>query len=124
MQGNIARFLTIHNFYVIEQTPVDGVPIVRATRGDCSMIVAEASPDGARRYVMRHLATTMDQRFVVYRGNIYDAQPTWFTITQDWWTRFLRRLGISQSQASPIMVAATYSCGAERLPWAELSGGG
>lgn len=123
LQGNISRFLRSYNFQVTEQTPVDGVPVIRAVKDDCSMIVADVSPDGTARYVMRQLASTMDRSFVVYGGNIYDEQPTWVTVTEDWWTRYLRKLGINRSRASSIMVAATRSCGAERLPWAELSGG-
>jgi len=121
LQQNIRRFLENHNFHVTEQTPVDGVPVVRATRDDCSMIVADMSPDGATRYVMGQLARAMDHSFVVYRGNIYDERPTWIAITEDWWARAFRKLGIARSQASSIMVAATRSCAAERLPWAELS---
>jgi hypothetical protein len=124
MQGKIVRFLMIHNLAVTDQTLVDGVPIVHATRGDCHIIVAEGSPDGSMRDVMRHFAAEMDRSFVVFRGNLYDEQPTLLTVTQDWSARFLRRLGIFQAESPPIMVAATPSCEAERMPWAELSGGG
>jgi len=120
-QGSVTRFLSAHDFDVTEQTPVGGISIVRATRGDCSMVVADASSDGAKRYIMDHVARTMARHFVVFRGTIYDGQPTWLMITQDWWARFLRKLGISRSEAPPIVVAATFSCSAERLPWAEVS---
>jgi hypothetical protein len=123
-QGHIVRFLTNHKFNVVEHTLVEGVPIVRATRGDCSMIVAKAFPDGSTRDIVRHVATTMDQHFVVFRGKIYDEQPTWLTVTQDSWTKVLRKVGIPQSEAPPIIVVATGSCDAVRLPWAELSGAG
>jgi hypothetical protein len=123
MQGNIAQFLVIHGFNVTEQTLVESVPIMRATKADCSMIVAEASPDGSTRDLMRHVAATLDQHFVVFRGKIYDEQPIWLTVTEDWWTRYLRKVGMSQQfEVPPIMVAATGSCAAEQLPWAELSG--
>jgi hypothetical protein len=122
MQGHIVRFLIIHGFNVTEQTLVESVPIMRATKEDCSMIVAEASPDGSTRDVMRNVAATMDQHFVVFRGKIYDEQPIWLTVTEDWWTRYLRKVGISQPEVPPIMVAATSSCAAEQLPWVELSG--
>lgn len=123
MQGHIVQFLMSHGFDVTEQTLVEGVPIMRATKGDCSMIVAEASPDGSTRDVMRHVATTIDQHFVVFRDKIYDEQPTWLTVTEDWWSRYLRKVGISrQPEVPPIMVAANRSCVAEQLPWAELSG--
>ena len=122
MQGHIVRFLAIHGFDVTEQTFVERVQVVHAIKGDCSMILAEASPDGSTRDVMRHVGATMEQHFVVFRGKIYDEQPVWLTATEDSWTRYLRKLGISQPEMRPIMVAETRSCAAEQLPWLELSG--
>lgn len=124
VQGSVTRFLTTHEFHVTEQTPTDSVLILRATKGNCSMIVAEASPDSATRYAMRHLATTLDQRFVVFGGEVSGEQPTWLTLAQVWWTKFLHKIGISMSDPVPIMVAANYSCNARRLPWGELASGG
>ena len=112
-QGKIARFLANQGFEVTEQSLMDGLPVVRATAGDCDMLVAKASPDG------RDVTTTMDRSFVVFRGHVYDEQPTWLTVTQHLYIEFLRKLRIPQAEA-PIMVAATHSCGAERLPWVEL----
>jgi hypothetical protein len=124
-QGKIARFLANQRFEVTEQSLVEGLPGVRATTGDCSMLVAEASTDGSMRNIIRrNVTTTMNRPFVVFRGHVYDEQPTWLTVTQHWWIGFLRKLGISNAEAPPIMVAATRSCRAERLPWAELWGGG
>jgi len=123
-EGRIVQFLTGQRFDVSKQAVVNGLPIVRAIRDDCRMLVAEAFPDGSMRDAMRHLATTMERPFVVFRGSIYDEQPTWFTATWDGLTRFLRRLGISHVEAPPILVAATHSCEARQLPWAELSSSG
>jgi len=120
---SLRQFLTAHGFEVRAETPVNGVEILRATRDDCRMIVAEASPDGAARYVMPRLATTMDSRFVVYRGKVYDGQSGWLTMLEGWWARTLRRLGASRSPTMPILVAATRSCAAERLAWREFGGG-
>jgi hypothetical protein len=124
LNETISRFLAIHGFDVTEQTPIQGVLVVRAAKGDCNMVVAAASPDEATRYIIPRLATTMDQRFVVFRGSIADERPTWRTIAQDWWTKFLHKVGLSKSAASRILVAATYSCNARHLPWAELPGEG
>jgi hypothetical protein len=93
---------------------------MRATKGNCSMIVVEASPDGSTRDIMRHVAASMNRQFVVVRGKIYDEQPIWLTVTEDWWTRFLRKIGISQVEAPPLMVAADLSCATEQLPWIDL----
>jgi len=102
---------------------VRNVPIVRATKGDCRMIAAEIAPDGSTRDILRHVTIDLDQLFVVVRGQIYDELPTWLTVTQNSWGKYLYKIGISQPEAPPIMVAATSSCGAKRLAWAELSGG-
>src|SRR5207245_2325013 len=71
-EKRIVRFLIVQGFNVTEQVLMESVPIVRATKGDCSMIVAQASPDGSTRDIMRHVTATMEQHFVVFRGKIYD----------------------------------------------------
>jgi hypothetical protein len=124
MHGDITQFLAIRDFDVTAQAPVDGVSVVRATKGDCDMILAKTFPNELTRYAMRYLAAKKDEHFVVLGGNIYDDQQTWLIITRDLWNRFLRKLGLSQSRAPLFMVAATHSCAARQLPWAELSGGG
>jgi hypothetical protein len=121
---HIVRFLKAHDFNVREEIPLKGVPIVRATRGDCNMIAAEAAPDGSTSGIIHRVATGMDQQFVVFRGNIYQDQPTWLTVTDDRWTGYLRRLGIARFEPAPIMIAAAAACVADRLPWAELVGTG
>jgi hypothetical protein len=121
-QQRIIRFLTAHKFNVIEETPVKGIPIIRATMGHCTMIVAEVSLDGSTLGMLRHLTTRMDQQFFVFHGTIYRQQPIWLAVTEGHWTKYLRRLGLSERRSAPIMVAATNSCNAERLPWTALSG--
>jgi len=122
--GKIARFLTNQGFEVRERSLMQGLLVVRATSSDCSMLVAEVSPDGSMRDIIRQeVSTTMDRRFVVFRGHVYDEQPTWITVTQDLWLGFLRKLGVSYAGVPAIMVAANHSCGDERLAWVELSGG-
>jgi hypothetical protein len=119
---SLRPFLVAHGFDVVAETPVDRVAILRATRGDCRMILAEALPDGAARYVLPRLAMTMDTRFVVFRGKVYGEQSGWVTMLESWWARTLRRLRVSRPPAMPILVAATRSCAAERLAWREFAG--
>jgi hypothetical protein len=45
-------------------------------------------------------------------------QPTWLTLTEYWWSKSLRKLGLARRAAPVIAVSATASCG---LPWDELS---
>ena len=120
-QRKIASFLAKQRFKVTEQSLVEGLPMVRASVGNCSMLVAEASSDGSMRNIVRRdVTTTMDRHFLVFRGHVYDAHSTWLTVTRHWWIGFLHKLGIARADAPPIMVAAAQSCAAERLPWAEL----
>ena len=120
LEGDTIRFLKSHGFNVTEETLTGRISIMRATKSNCSMIVMEGTADGSTRDVMRHVAAKMDRQFVVFRGKIYDEQPIWLTVTDDWFTRYLRGIGISQVEASPLMVAADLSCAAEKLPWTEL----
>ena len=122
-QKRIVQFLAVQSFDVTEEMPVKNIPVVRATKGDCSMIVAEGASDGSTRSIVSHFATATDRQFVVFRGTIYDEQPTWLTVTDRRWTDYLRKLGMSEPESPPIMVVASHSCRAERLPWAELSAG-
>jgi len=126
MHGKIARFLAKQRFEVTEQSLMESSwTAMRATRRDCSMLVAEASLDGSMRNIIRrHVTTTMDRPFVVFRGGVYHEHTTWLMVPQLWWIGFLSKLGIPHAEAPPIVVAATHSCGAERLPWAELRSGG
>jgi hypothetical protein len=121
-QANIARFLAKQKFKVTEEPLVGGAwTVMRATKGDCSMLVAEASVDGSmRNLIRRDVRTSLDRSFVVFRGHVYHEHPTWLMVTQHWWMGLLRKLGMSHTEAPPIMVAATRSCGAERLPWTQL----
>ena len=124
-RGKMTRFLAKQRFELTEQSLIRGSTVLRATKRDCSMLVAEASPDGSmRNLIRRQLTTTMDRPFVVFRGHVYYEHPTWRMVTQLWWIEFLRKLGISHAETPPIVVAASDRCGAERLPWAELWSGG
>jgi hypothetical protein len=79
------------------------------------------SGEGACRfYYCGDLVKTMDHVFIVYRGMIYTQQPTWLTVTHHWWSKYLRKLGLAGHEMPVIAVAATASCNAERLPWAEF----
>jgi len=125
-QGKITRFLINQGFEVTKQSLIKGSwTAVRAIKDDCRMLVAEASPDGSMRNIIRrHVTTTMDRPFVVFRGHVYHEHPTWLMVTQLWWIRLLRKLGISHEEATPVVVAASHSCETERLPWPELSSAG
>jgi hypothetical protein len=48
---------------------------------------------GWDRDLVRRYANAEDQVFVVFRGRIYSDQPTFRTVLDTLWSRFLRELG-------------------------------
>ena len=84
-------------------------------------LVAKSDPMAWDSAAIRSNATDGDRVFVVFRGRTYEDQPTWLTVPYYLWSRLERELGM-RSQAVPLLsVIATAGCGAERLPWSELS---
>jgi hypothetical protein len=118
----VAKFLVRQHFIVTLPDQPDGAkPTVLATAGTCRMLVANSNSIAWERDVIRRSATVADRVFVVFRGRIYEDQPTWLTVTHFLWSRLQRELGL-RAQAAPLLsVIATAGCGAERLPWSELS---
>ena len=116
----ISEFLSRHRFEIQEQT-VAGIPTVVATSDACRMIVAEGSPNGWTRDMTRQILGATNPQFVVFRGTIYSEQPTWRTFTDHWLSKNTRRLGFARHTSPIIVVSATESCDAKRLPWDELS---
>jgi hypothetical protein len=123
LKDRMIVFLTRHHLQVevTDRMIVSDMPLINATAGTCRMQIVEASPDGSNRDVIRDLAKASDELFVVFRGEIYREQPTWLTVSHALWSRYLRQLGFSSSAMPIIAVAATTSCNARRLPWAELT---
>ena len=119
-KANIVEFLSRHKFEITERTVAD-IPVIDAMVGVCRMTVVEAAPDGWMRDFIRDILGTTEHRFTVFRGNIYREQPIWLTLTDHWWSKSLRKLGLARRDAPVIVVSANESCAAERLPWDELS---
>jgi hypothetical protein len=117
---DISEFLSHHKFDITRRT-VAGVPVIDATAGMCRMTVVEAAPDGWMRDFIRDILGATEHRFTVFRGNIYREHPALLTLTDYWWSKSLRKLGLARRDAPVISVSATESCDAERLPWNELS---
>ena len=124
LKEDMAAFLSRHEFNVTEKTIVENMPIVHAQLGACKIVMVEASPEGWSRDIFAQTARSMDHQFIVFDGAVYAEQPTWLTVTADWWSSFLRRLGIGRTGTRVFAVAETRECHAERLPWKDLSFGG
>jgi len=121
LKNDIVAFLSRHEFDVTEQTIIEGMPMIHAEMGGCKIVIVEASPEGWSQDIFAQAARSMDHQFIVFDGTVYAEQPTWLTVTADWWSNFLRRLGIARPRAHVIAIAESQDCDAERLPWKDLS---
>ena len=84
------------------------------------MLIAKSPAIGWDRDMLRRYATAADRTFVVFRGAVYEDQPTWLTVSMlcgpDCGANWDLKVG-----AAPVLaVIATTNCDAERLPWREL----
>jgi hypothetical protein len=122
VQQRVAEFLRRQHFTVaLSDQAGEGQYMLRASAGPCRILVAKSDPKGWDSAAIRQNATDGDRVFVVFRGRTYEDQPTWLTVPYFLWSRLERELGM-RAQAAPLLsVIATAGCGAERLPWAELS---
>ena len=102
---NIVEFLSRHKFDITKRIVAD-IPVIDATAGACRMSVVEASPDGWMRDFIHDILGTTEHQFTVFRGNIYPEQPTWLTLTDHWWSKSLRKLGLARREALVIAVSA------------------
>jgi hypothetical protein len=120
---DIIEFLSRHGFEVTKRAwgDVSLIDATAATTGVCRMSVVEVSPDGWTRDIAHQIFGETEHQFFVFRGSTYTKQPTWLTFSDHLWSRSLRKLGFARSDAPVIAVSATGPCGAERLPWDELS---
>jgi hypothetical protein len=120
VQQKVAEFFLRQRFTVVLPDRT-GEGMLRASAGPCRILVANSDPIAWDSDAIRRNAMAADRVFVVFRGRIYKDPPTWLTVPYFLWSRLERELGL-RAQAAPLLsVIATASCGAEQLPWSELS---
>ena len=121
-QRQIAEFLVRQRFAIrVSEETATELATIRATAGLCRMFVITSSYDGSDRdRIMRSYASAADTVFVVFAGKVYAEQPTLLTVSDVLWARFRRQLGLRVEPRTVLVVVATKSCEAERLPWNEL----
>ena len=120
VQQKVAEFFLRQRFTVVLPDRT-GEGMLRASAGPCRILVANSDPIAWDSDAIRRDATAADRVFVVFRGRTYEDQPTWLTVPYFLWSRFERELGLRAQTAPLLSVIATAGCGAERLPWSELS---
>ncbi len=122
VQQKVAEFFRRQHFAVaLADRTGEGQYMLRASAGPCRILVARSDPMAWDSAAIRQNATDGDRVFVVFRGRTYEDQPTWLTVPYFLWSRLERELGMRAEAAPLLSVIATASCGAERLPWGELS---
>jgi hypothetical protein len=122
VQQKVAEFFRRQHFTVALSDGVgEGQYMLLASAGPCRILVAKSDPIASDSAALRRSATDGDRVFIVFRGRTYEDQPTWLTVPYFLWSRLMRELGM-RAEALPLLsVIATAGCGAERLPWSELS---
>jgi hypothetical protein len=119
--NDIIKFFEHNHFsVVVTDELVNNTPVIRATTASCDLQVARLNPDGSNRDLVRYLASGADRSFVVFHGTVYTRQPVLRTLSNYFWSRLLRELGLIEYISPVINVAANSSCDAERLPWDEI----
>ena len=97
-----------------EEQPTDRSIQVRVAE---FLLVMKSPALGWDRDLVRRYANAEDQVFVVFRGRVYSDQPTFRTVLDTLWSRFLRELGFRVWPSPVLAVIARMSCEADRLPW-------
>ena len=122
VQQKVAGFFLRQRFTVaLPDRTGEGQDMLRASAGPCRILVAKSDPIAWDSAAIRRNATDADLVFVVFRGRTYEAQPTWLTVPYFLWSRLKRELGLRAEAAPLLSIIATAGCGAERLPWSDLS---
>jgi len=118
IQVRLAEFLVGQHFSVsMMERAEQGKPAVTASSGSCRMLVIRSPALGWDRDLIRRYASAEDQVFVVFRGRVYSDQPSFWTVLDTLWSRFLRELGFRAWPSPVFAVVARTGCEAERLPW-------
>jgi hypothetical protein len=121
LQSELFDFLSHQGFSVtIGEQTIDGMPVLRANAGECSMLVAKVSSVGSNRDMIRGLSKPGDQRFILFKNHIYTEQPTTFTAIAYLWSKALRELGLMRHIVPVFAVVASANCHATELPWDQL----
>jgi hypothetical protein len=118
IQIRLAEFLVRQHFSVsMLERAEEGKPAVTANSGSCRILVMKSPALGWDRDLIRRYADAEDQVFVVFRGRVYSDQPTFRTVLDALWSRFLRELGFRIWPSPAFAVVARSGCEADRLPW-------
>jgi hypothetical protein len=96
------------------------VPVIRANKDSCTLVVAALIFDGSNRQLIESRLASAERHFVVFRGKIYAEQPILLTVTNYLWSRFFTELGLGSRESPTLVIGSNASCNADLLPWTNL----
>lgn len=121
-QARLADFLTRQHFRVsVVEHAAEGQASIVASTGVCRILAVRSPAMGWDRDLVRRQASPGDEVLVLYRGKIYNEQPTLRTVSDFLWGRILRELGINSTERAIYAIISPKSCNASFLPWDELA---
>ena len=121
LQMQVAEFLRQQRLIVSTADRFEeGQPSVRAGAGPCRLLVIRSPAIGWDRDLIRRHAEPGDDVFVVYRGRIFQEQPTFRTVLDFLWARLLRELGLNAHSVPILAIIASKDCQAAEMPWNDL----
>ena len=117
IEHQLAAFLEREGFQVEDNRHDNDLHLVsvKATRGECRLLLAVVSPQGWHSTLLMQIAAPQDQVSFVLDGNIYKAQPIWRTAAHDYLGRIWKYAGIS---TLPVLgVVSSPACDLAMLSW-------
>ena len=120
LHATIAPFLKQHGYKVTTGVDKDGLEVGAVGGFDCRLHVIQAQPRGYDQHAIRQAGGVTDDFFVVFDGDLYDAQPVWRTKAYYYWDRFRRKMGLTVPPRALFAVIASRTCSARQLPWQDL----
>ena len=118
--GEAAAMLAGHGFATASELRPLGM-LVRARRGDCRLVLADYSPYGTFADTIAARAGAAGPLRFVYRGDLYERAPKLLPLTDFYWWREQRRLGLAAPRHPIVAVAASPQCRLESLDWRRLA---
>jgi len=121
-ERGVSQFLVRNQFRITESREVVfGMQLLVAEAPFCQLKVVLSSSRGWHRDLIQNLTKGSANSFVVFGGKIYREQPIWLTVSDFLWARALNGLGFKANFMPVITVIEKQNCGAENLPWTEVS---
>ena len=115
-----AAMLARHGFATAPELRPLGM-LVHARRDGCRLMVADYNPYGTFADVIAARARALGPLRFVYRGAFYERAPKLLPLTEHYWWREQRRLGLAAPRHPIAAVAASPQCRLELLDWDRLA---